>query len=348
MKFTNLGDTDLSVSQVCLGSMTWGTQNSETEGHEQMDYARDHGVNFIDTAEMYPTNPLSPDHSGTTESIIGSWLKSRGKRDEVIVATKIIGEGSLIVRNGEPISRRTILQAIEGSLKRLQTDYVDLYQLHWPNRGSYHFRKSWRFDPITQDPQQTEDHMIEVLETLEDLIHQGKIRAIGLSNESCWGTARFLELSRRLNLPRMVTIQNEYNLLDRKFDLDLAELSHNENLGLLAFSPLAAGILSGKYQGDQTPRGSRRSFSSDLGGRYSEFVIPVVDRYLEVARANELDPSQMAIAFCLSRPFMSSAKVGATSIAQLSNAIAASDLQLDKKVLEDIFSVYRQYPNPMG
>ncbi|MFT5113426.1 MAG: aryl-alcohol dehydrogenase-like predicted oxidoreductase [Parasphingorhabdus sp.] len=348
MKFNQLGNSEIQVSEICLGSMTWGTQNTEQEGHSQINLALEQGVNFIDSAEMYPTNPLSADHAGATESVIGSWFAKTGRRSDVILATKVSGSGSKVVRQGAPISSQTIRTAVEGSLERLQTDYLDLYQLHWPNRGSYHFRQSWKFNPTSQDVEQTKEHMLDVLKVMQELVNEGKVRTIGLSNESCWGTAKFLSLAESMNLPRVVSVQNEYSLLDRKFDLDLAELSHNEKVGLLAFSPLAAGILSGKYQGDKTPAGSRRTFSENLGGRYSPHVVPVVDKYLQVAERYQLDPCQMSVAFCCSRPFMTSAIIGAVSEQQLTNSIKSCELNLSDEILTDLNDVHRQYPNPMG
>ncbi len=348
MKYKKLGDSDIKVSEICLGSMTWGTQNSESEGHQQMDLAFDRGVNFIDTAEMYPVNPISAETTGRTEQVIGTWLQKRRNREKVVVATKIVGRGFNLIRDGAGVSRDAIQTAVEGSLKRLQTDYIDLYQIHWPNRNSYHFRQSWHFNPSKQNVTETRNYIYEALESFQRLIEVGKIRAIGLSNESCWGTAQFLDIARQNDFPCVVSIQNEYNLLDRKYDLDLAELTANEKVGLLAFSPLAAGILSGKYQGNKTPPGSRREFSEDLGGRYTPSVIPVIDRYLAVARRHQLNCCQMAIAFCLCRPFMTSVIIGATQLEQLTTCIESAQLTLLPEVLQDIAEVHRQSPNPMG
>ena len=348
MKYNELGRSGIMVSELCLGSMTWGTQNTEAEGHEQMDLAYESGVNFIDTAEMYPVNPIKAENSGRSEEIIGTWMRARRNRDQVVIATKIVGPGSRTVRDGSGVNNKTIDIAVETSLRRLQTDYIDLYQIHWPNRDSYHFRQSWEYDPSDQDYKATSDYILEALEGLNRHVVAGNIRTIGLSNESCWGTAKFLEIAEANDLPRVVSIQNEYSLLDRKYDLDLAELSINEDVGLLAFSPLATGILSGKYQGDRTPPGSRRNFSSDLGGRYTKHVIPVVDRYLDVARRHGLDSCQMALAFCLSRPFMASAIFGSTTISQLKVCLGSPELNLSDEVMLDIASVHRDHPNPMG
>ena len=318
MIYRELGRTGLKVSAICLGSMTWGTQNTTDEGHAQIDMALDRGVNFIDTAEMYPTNPLSKETQGDTERVIGEWVAKSGRRDEVIIATKVSGEGYKNVRDGAPISPETINQALENSLRSLQTDYVDLYQLHWPNRGSYMFRQNWTYDPTRQDRANTIAHMEEVLDCLNGHIKAGKIRHIGLSNESAWGTAQWLRLSEERGLPRMASIQNEYSLLCRLFDTDMAELAHNEDVGLLAFSPLACGMLSGKYKaGTNVPAGSRMSIGSDLGGRVTDRVWPAIDAYLEIARETGLDATQLALAWCYTRPFMASAIIGATSLEQL-------------------------------
>ena len=348
MRLNRLGTTDIKVSEISLGSMTWGSRHTEAEGHEQIDYAVDHGVNLIDTAEMYPVLPMKRETSGASESVIGSWLRKRGGRERIVIATKIVGSGSGIIRDGGPIEPASIRVAVEGSLRRLQTDYIDLYQLHWPNRGSYHFRQSWGYDPTQQNTDEVRRNIRDSLQTLQEFVEAGRIRAIGLSNESCWGTSQFLEIARAHNLPKVVSMQNEYSLLDRKFDLDFAELSHHENVGLLAFSPLATGILSGKYQDGKTPPNSRREFSPDLNGRYRRHVPAVVDEYVRIADDSGLDRSQMALAFCLSRPFMASAIIGATSMDQLKVCIAAADVRLSESVLDGIAAVHRRYPNPMG
>lgn len=327
--------------------MTWGTQNTEAEAHEQMDFAIESGVNFFDTAELYPTTPLTPDSQGRTEEFVGSWFKASGKRDKVVLATKVTGKGPRWIRGGEGITPSGLRSALEDSLRRLQTETVDLYQLHWPNRGSYHFRQNWTYNPTGQDRSETRDHIHAVLESLYAMKKEGKIRHVGLSNESCWGTSQFLDIAQAHRLPRIVSIQNEYNLMCRLFDLDLAELSHNEDVGLLAYSPLAAGLLTGKYSGGQIPEGSRRSINTDLGGRYFDGVEPVVEAYLEVATQHGLDPSQLALAFCLTRPFMTSVIIGATTMEQLKTDLGAKDVVLGEDVLADIQAVYRRYPMPI-
>lgn len=255
MRYNTLGRTGIKVSSICLGTMTWGSQNTPVEAHEQLDYAFDRGVNFIDTAELYPTTPLSAETYGNTERIIGDWLTSRGRRDDVVVATKVAGSGRSYIRNGEPITPEGIGEAVDAGLKRLRTDYIDLYQLHWPNRGHYHFRNAWSYDPSRQEKEEVAADLKAILDKLGDVVKAGKIRAVGLSNDTAWGAMKMLDLSNRYGFPRVATIQNEYNLLYRSYDLDLAEVSHHEDIGLLAYSPLAAGLLTGKYLAAPGPQG---------------------------------------------------------------------------------------------
>ena len=347
MKYKLLGNSEIKVSEICLGSMNWGTQNSEAEGHQQMDYSLDQGVNFFDTAEMYPANPTSAATQGRTEEIIGSWFKFSARRDQVVLATKITGEGLKWVQDGVPISPEKIRISIEGSLKRLQTDYIDLYQLHWPNRGSYHFRQAWHFDPTAQNKQKTRAHILETLAALKELIEQGKIRQIGLSNETCWGTGQFLQIADSNDLPRVVSIQNEYSLMYRAHDLDLAEFSHNEQVGLLPYSPLSCGMLSGKYRDGEKPAGSRITINPDLYGRVNQQANAATDDYVDVAQKHGLDPSQMALAFCHQRPFVTSTIIGATSLEQLAINIGSADVKLSSEILDDIHRVYRRYPAPI-
>eukprot|EP00913_Durusdinium_trenchii_P021335 g20048.t1 len=332
MKYKMLGRTDISVSEICLGTMTWGSQNTEAEAHAQMDYAVAQGINFFDTAELYPTTPVSAETYGRTEEFIGSWLKKRGSRDNIVLATKIAGAGREHIRQGRPITSETIREAVDASLRRLQTDYIDLYQIHWPNRGHYHFRNAWNFDATTQDGPAALASVSEKLETLGALVKEGKIRTIGLSNETAWGTMQYLRVAQESGLPRVVSIQNEYNLLYRTFDLDLAEVSHHESVGLLAYSPLAAGLLTGKYLEGARPEGSRGTINTDLGGRLQPLQEPAVRTYLEVATKHGLDLAQMALAFCLARPFMASVIIGATTMEQLKTNIGAADLTLSDEV----------------
>lgn len=345
MRKVMLGRSGIAVSEICLGSMTWGTQNTEAEGHAQIDQARDAGVNFIDTAEMYPTTPQGKDTFGDTERVIGSYL-AKGGRDTWVIATKITGQGHSFVRDGAPIDGAAMVASVDGSLSRLKTDYIDLYQMHWPNRGSYHFRQNWRYDPTTQ-PKGMDDHVHDILGTAADLIKAGKIRALGMSNETTWGLAQWLRIADAEGLPRVASVQNEYSLLCRLPDLDLAELCHHEEVPILAFSPLAAGILTGKYEGTHIPAGSRRSIGPELGGRWSAHSAPVAQLYVDVARKHGLDPVTMAIAFCLSRPATTLPIIGATSQTQLTASLAAADLTLSEDVMTDIAAVHRNHPTPM-
>jgi aryl-alcohol dehydrogenase-like predicted oxidoreductase len=346
MKQIRLGQTDLMVSELCLGTMTWGTQNSESEGHAQMDMALDHGCTFWDTAEMYPVNPVSAETVGRTEEIIGTWLGSRKGRDRLVIATKITGEGQKAVRDGAPITGAAVRAAVDASLQRLQTDVIDVYQLHWPNRGSYHFRQVWTYDPNPLDRGAVTEHMLDILTTAADLIRAGKIRHLALSNESVWGTARWLHLADQHDLPRMVSVQNEYSLLCRQFDSDWAELAVAETLPLLAFSPLATGLLTGKYAGDVIPDGSRRSLNPTLSGRITPRTFPAVAAYLGIAARHGLDPAQMAIAFCRQRPFPCIPIFGATNLDQLRTALGAAHLTLTPEVLAEIDAAHREHPMP--
>lgn len=346
MKMKTLGRTQIEVSELCLGSMTWGTQNTVEEAHDQIDMALDGGINFIDTAEMYPVNPVSERRIGRTERIIGLWFERDSRRNDVVLATKHSGEGLGYVREGAPISAETIPEAVEGSLRRLKTDYIDLYQFHWPNRGSYMFRKNWTFDPSDQNRADTIAHMEEALGALQAEVKRGTIRAFGLSNESAWGTAQWLAAAERVGGPRVASIQNEYSLMCRMFDTDLSELCVNEDVGLLAFSPLATGLLTGKYQNDAVPDGSRMSLNSDLGGRKTPRAFEAVDLYLKIAKKHGLDPTQMALAWCLTRPFMGSVIFGATTTDQLKTALASADLTLSADVLRELDTANRLCPMP--
>ncbi|MCF1481986.1 MULTISPECIES: aldo/keto reductase [Rhizobium/Agrobacterium group] len=347
MKYNRLGRTDISVSSICLGTMTWGSQNTKEDAFAQMDYALDKGVNFFDTAELYPTTPLSAETYTDTEKLIGLWFEKTGKRKDVVLATKVAGAGRPYIRGGAPINADTIREAVDASLMRLKTDYIDLYQIHWPNRGHYHFRGVWGYDPSNQNRAQVLAEITEKLEALQDCVTAGKIRAIGLSNETTWGTQKFLDIAEQKGLPRVASVQNEYNLLYRPHDLDMAELSHHEQVGLLSYSPLAGGILSGKYLDGAKPAGSRGSINGDIGGRLTAHQEPATRAYLDLAKQHGLDPSQMALAFCLTRPFMASVIIGATSMDQLKTNIGAADVTLSDEVMKGIAAIYRQYPMPI-
>ncbi|MGY6547890.1 MAG: aldo/keto reductase [Roseinatronobacter sp.] len=343
MRRIGLGRTDLTVSEYCLGTMTYGSQTDESDAHRQLDMARAAGINFLDAAEMYPVNPVLLETAGRTEEIIGRWIAAR-KPQDVIVATKITGAGSNAVKDGPPISAARMRAAVEASLQRLQVECIDLYQLHWPNRGSYHFRKFWSYDPSDQDRDDTVRHMREVLTCAQELIVEGKIRHIGLSNETAWGVARWSALSEAEGLPRMVSLQNEYSLLCRVFDADLAEACWHENIPLLAYSPLAAGLLTGKYAGNVTPDGSRRERNADLGGRITRRVFEAVAGYLAIAAEFRVDPVHMAIQWTRTRPVPVLPIIGATSAAQLEHMLAGQDVTLPPDALEAIEQLNRAMP----
>jgi aryl-alcohol dehydrogenase-like predicted oxidoreductase len=347
MKMNPLGQTGVEVSELCLGTMTFGTQTSESEGHRQIDYALANGINFIDTAEMYPVNPVAKETIGRTEEIIGNWIAANStRRSEFILATKHSGEGLAAVRDGAAISSKSIPETIEGNLRRLKTDYIDLYQFHWPNRGSYMFRKNWTYDPSSQNKAETLAHIENCLEALQKQVDKGNIRFFGLSNESAWGTSQWLRISEDRGWPRVQTIQNEYSLLCRLYDTDMAEMSVNEQVGLIAFSPLAAGLLSGKYQNGAIPDGSRRSLVPEMGGRISSRVFDAVAAYLAVAQKHSVDPVHMALAWCRTRPFMASAIFGATTFEQLEHAMKSVDVTLSQDCLDDLTATHKAHPMP--
>ena len=345
MQFKNLGQSELRVSSYCLGTMTFGESTSEKDGHEQIDLSIDAGINFFDTAEMYPTCPLRPETTGDTEVIIGNWIdKNRSKRSDIILATKISGIGYEAVRSGEGINRDSIKVAIEGSLQKLKTDYVDLYQLHWPNRGSYHFRQNWNYNPSNQDTKKANENILEVLESLSEIQKEGKIRYIGLSNETCWGTIQFLKYLKNFPNLKLVSTQNEYSLLCRLYDLDMAEMSHHENISLLAYSPLAGGFLTGKYLDGSVPKNSRLSRVSSLFGRINENSTLAVKEYVSLARSFNLEPVHMALAFCNQRPFMGSVIFGATDKLQLTKIINGLDIVLSDELLDELNKLYKKFP----
>ncbi|TLG78858.1 aldo/keto reductase [Methylocystis sp. B8] len=347
MEYRKLGNTDLSVSAICLGSMTWGQQNSEAEGHAQLDYALDCGVNFVDTAEIYSIPPRRETH-GSTERIIGSWLAARKNRDKVIIATKVAGRGDANwLRPGSAgtvLDAKNIDYAVEGSLKRLQTDYIDLYQLHWPDRslplwgaGGTTYRRPTRREEIPIE---------ETLEALARLVEAGKVRHIGLSNETPWGVARFLRAAELGHGPRVVSIQNAYNLVNRTFEMGLAEFAARDHVGLLAYSPLAQGYLTGKYQGGARPPGARTTLF-ERAQRYEKPEVELaVDAYLNLARDLGVDPAQLAIAFVTSRPFVTSNIIGATTMAQLKTDLASMNLAITPEIERRIDAIHALHSNP--
>ena len=341
-----LGRTGIEVSEICLGSMTWGRQNDEAEGHAQIDYALDSGINFIDTAEVYAV-PAAPETYGRTETIIGNWLRRTGNRQQIVLASKLSGgRNNPWIRDGRRPGGADIREAVEGSLKRLQTDHIDLYQIHQAHRGHYHWGQSWDYSPAGQDTSDVIGNLHEVLATLGDLVKAGKIGAIGLSNDTVWGTMQMLRLAETHSLPRIASVQNEYNLLQRMFDHDFAELSHHEDVGLLAYSPLAAGVLTGKYLDGAMPAGTRGAISGGIW-RANKFSEPAVRGYLALAKDLGLDAAQMALAFCLSRPFMTSVIIGATSMPQLKTDIATAQKPLSTAALAAIDALHRLHPRPI-
>ena len=345
MKQNQLGRTDVRISELCLGTMTWGSQNTEAEGHAQIDMALEAGLNFMDTAEIYAV-PRSLETSGRTEEIIGSWFKKTGKRDQWFLASKVAGGPVDFIRNGTRTDGKTIRMAVEQSLKRLQTDRIDLYQIHWAGRGSYNFDGSWTYQPELQDTADALDNIENMLITLGDLVREGKLGHVGVSNETTWGMAQWLRIAEARGLPRLVSVQNEYSLLRRHFDLDLAELSHHENVGLLAYSTLAGGLITGKYNDGQMPKGSRGDYQKGFW-RLNEQSEAAAKEYFALAGQHGLDVVQLAIAFVLSRPFTTSVIVGATSTAQLALAISAKDVVLSPEVLAQIEAIHRRYPRPI-
>ncbi|MBU2995666.1 aldo/keto reductase [Cellulophaga baltica] len=344
MIYTKLPHTDIEVSKICLGTMTWGNQNTEAEGHEQMDYALDQGINFFDTAELYSI-PAHPDRKSNTEKIIGTWFEKNKNRDKVVLATKIAGRAEMtkfIRSNG--FDREALVNAVNGSLERLKTDYIDLYQLHWPERNTNYFgKRGYKYDASDF----WEDNIHQVLETLRNLVAEGKIRKVGLSNETPWGTMRFLEESKvHKTLPRMITIQNSYSLLNRIFEIGLSEISHRENIGLLAYSPLAFGVLSGKYLGDRLPDNSRLKLFPNYNRYKGETATEATQKYYELAQANDLSLAQMSLAFVNQQPFVTSNIIGATTMRQLKENIESIATKLSDEVLAGIERIHNEIPNP--
>ncbi|WP_419798257.1 MAG: NADP(H)-dependent aldo-keto reductase [Terasakiella sp.] len=345
MEYRKLGRTDIDVSLVCLGTMTWGEQNSEAEGHEQMDYAVSRGVNFFDVAEMYPISPRKETYADT-ERVIGTWFEKSGKRNEIVLATKVIGPGGFkYIRNdAKRLTEVEVLAACDQSLQRLKTDYIDLYQIHWPSRpvncfGQLDFPNNADYSDAVA--------IEETLSALAKLVEQGKVRHIGVSNETPWGVAQYLALAEKNGWPRIASIQNPYNLLNRSFEIGLSEFAVREQVGLLGYSPLGCGTLSGKYLNGAEPQGARLTLWPD---RYSRYTKPrgldATQGYAEVAQKHGLDFSQMSLAFLKSKNFVTASIIGATTMEQLKSNIDAYELTLSDDVLADIDAVHRSFPNP--
>ena len=342
MQYRKLGHTDIEVSVICLGTMTWGEQNTESQAHAQLDYAIAAGVNFIDAAEMYPVPP-SQETQGMTETILGNWLAKRSDRDQLIIATKVAGPGMMpYLRGGPKLDRRHIEQAVNDSLQRLQTDYIDLYQVHWPARSTNFFGKLGY-------AHQTEKHVPAIDDTLailSDLVSAGKIRYLGISNETPWGLMQYLHSAERAQQPRIVSIQNPYSLLNRTFEVGLAEIACREQVGLLAYSPLGFGVLSGKYLHGQKPPGARLSLFEYFTRYTNPIGIEATGRYVGIAGNAGIDPSVMALAYVNSRDFVTSNIIGATSMEQLKKNISSIDTTLPEDVITAIEKVHETIPNP--
>ena len=346
MKTIQLGRTDIQVPTLCLGTMTFPTHTPEEDAHRQLDMALEAGINFLDTAEMYPVNPIQAHTVGDSERCIGNWNAKSGRRQDYVIATKVSGDNPGWVRDGRGYDGAVIREAVDASLKRLQTDYIDLYQMHWPMRGSYMFRQNWTYDPSRQNRQETMEHMSDVLDALDDCVKAGKIRAIGMSNESAWGMTKWCDMAEEKGLPRMASVQNEYSLLCRLYDTDMAEMAVNEDVTLLSFSPLACGLLTGKYQDGGVPAGSRRVNGPELGGRMTERTLPVTQVYLDLAAKYGVDPVHMSLAWQETRPFPISAIFGATTSDQLQRIIDGKDVTLPDELIAEIDATHRANPYP--
>jgi len=343
MNYKKLGNTDIKVSTICLGTMTWGEQNTQEEGFEQMDYALEQGVNFWDTAELYSVPPKE-ETFGHTEIIIGNWFKKTKQRDKVIIATKVAGPARDYIRGGgNNYTLKRMTEALNDSLKRLKTDYIDLYQLHWPERNTNAFGRLGYVHNDDKEWNKFED----VLGHLESFVKDGKVRDIGLSNETPWGVSKCLDLAKEHGLPRMMSIQNPYNLLNRTYEIGLAEISIREKSGLLAYSPLASGILSGKYRNGALPDGSRMKLFSDRFPRYKTAnANNAVEKYYKIARDFDINLAQMCLKFCEIQKFMTSVIIGATTIEQLKTDVESVNVKLNSEILEKINDVHRIIPNP--
>lgn len=344
MQYNDLSNTGIKVSKICLGTMTWGQQNSESEGHEQLDYAISQGINFMDTAEMYSV-PAKAETQGSTEKIIGTWLNKRKKRDDIILASKVCGPSANLahIGTGPKFNKENITNALNKSLQRLQTDYIDLYQLHWPERPTNYFG-ALGYEHTSND---AVTDFKETLSVLNDFIKEGKIRYIGISNETPWGMMQYLTTAEKVNLPRIVSIQNPYSLVNRTFEIGLAEMSIRENVGLLAYSPLAMGLLSGKYLNGQRPEGARVTLWPNYLARYAHpNTMKAIEKYTALAKENNLSPSQMALAYVNTRKFVTANIIGATKMSQLKEDIESIDVVLSDDILREIQKIHLEFPNP--
>ena len=343
MKFKKLGTTNLDVSLICLGTMTWGTQNTEKEAFEQMDYSVEEGINFFDTAELYSVPPNS-DSYGKTEVMIGNWFEKRKNRKKIILATKVAGPGCNWIRGGgNNFNEKTIGEAIDGSLKRLKTDYIDLYQLHWPERSTNYFGKR----DYTVDSDEGEWNSFEsVLEALEKFIKSGKIRYIGMSNETPYGLSKYIELSKSKKLPRMMSVQNPYNLVNRTYEIGMSEISIREKCGLLVYYPLATGALSGKYRNGQMPKNSRQALFKGWERHLNPLAVKAYEEYYKLAKENNMTMAQLAQAFVNTRPFVTSNIIGATTMDQLKENIDSVNIELSDDILSKINIIHNNNPNP--
>ncbi|PDH20315.1 MAG: aldo/keto reductase [Pelagibacterales bacterium MED-G40] len=343
MKFRKLGNTNLSVSLICLGTMTWGTQNSEKDAFEQMDYSVDQGVNFFDTAELYSVPPTK-DSYGKTEIMIGNWFEKRKNRKKIILASKVAGPGLDWIRGGEnSFSEKKIGKAIDDSLKRLKTDYIDLYQLHWPERSTNCFgRREYKVDKNEGEWNDFE----KVLQALEKFIKNGKIRYIGVSNETPYGLSKYLEISKNKNLPRMMSVQNPYSLVNRTYEIGMSEISIREKCGLLVYYPLASGALSGKYRNGQMPKDARMTLFKGWERMLNPIAMKAYDEYYKLSKENNMTMVQLAQAFVNSRPFVTSNIIGATTMDQLKENIDSIKIELTEEIIEKINLIHNNNPNP--